>query len=304
MDGEPWVAARDATQRIAARLARVLAPPARTYEPWIVAGHVVGWIIPERVQRLLEWREVFRRGARGIELAPGLDAEADRTAALDPVAHTLSAEGALTTWRDERYAVAVTRDAPLLLALERAAARYFGIHTHAAHANGIVRTDRAWRMWLARRSPTKPIDPGLLDNLVGGGMPVAADALATLVKEALEEAGIPAEIARRARSAGTLEICRDQPEGLQRETIHVHDLELPEDFVPRNQDGEAVELRLHAADAVLEILQAADITADASLVIVDFLLRHGHVDRADPSRAALDELRHRAVLPGATAGDR
>jgi 8-oxo-dGTP pyrophosphatase MutT (NUDIX family) len=301
MDREPWVAARDATMRIAARLARVLAPPAKAYEPWIVGGHVVGWIIPERVQRLLEWDDVFRRSARGIELAPRLVAEADRTAALDAVARKLSAEGALTTWRDERYAVAAARDAPLLLALERAAARYFGIHTHAAHANGLVARDGAWRMWLARRSPTKPIDPGLLDNLVGGGMPVGADARTTLVKEAFEEAGIPGELARQARSVGTLDICRDQPEGLQRETIHVHDLELPEEFVPRNQDGEAVELRLHTPEAVLEILRGDDITADASLVIVDYLLRHDHIDRADPSRAPLAALRHRVVVPNGRA---
>ncbi|HZI83379.1 MAG TPA: DUF4743 domain-containing protein [Casimicrobiaceae bacterium] len=297
MTQDRWIAPPDATARVAARLRRVLAPPAKTYEPWSVEGHVVGWIIPDRLERLCEWREVFRRSTRGIELAPTLDTEAARTAALEDVARTLSAEDALTAWRDERYAVAPDGGGSPLFELERAAARYFGIHTFAAHANGLVGSGDRWRMWLARRSPEKPIDPGLLDNLVGGGISAASDARTTLTKEAFEEAGIAAELARQARAAGTIDICRDQPEGLQRETIHVNDLWLAEDFVPRNQDGEAVEHHLCGPGPVLSILETDDITADASLVIVDFLLRQGHIAPDDPAASALEALRHPA--PGA-----
>ena len=285
-----WIATRSATARIVERLRRALAPPARAYEPWIVEGHVVGWIIPERVRRLAEWRDVFRVGRRGVELAPALGTAASRTGALDAVARRLSAEGALTRWRDERYAVS-GGDAPLF-ELERAAARYFGIRTSAAHANGLVEDGDAWRMWLARRSAEKPIDPGRLDNLVGGGIAAGCDARATLVKEAFEEAGIEGDLASCAQGTGAVEVCRDQPDGLQRETIHVYDLWLPPSFVPRNQDGEAVDHRLCAPEEILEILGSEDITGDASLVIVDFLLRHGHVSRSDPAFGALDGLRH------------
>ncbi len=294
MPGKRWIAAPLETARIAERLRRVLAPPARAYEPWIVEGHVVGWIIPERVQRLCEWRDIFRRSAGGVELAPTLATVASRTAALEDIARALSAEGALTRWRNERYAVAADGKTPLF-ELERAAARYFGIHTLAAHANGLVGEHARWRMWVARRSPTKPIDPGLLDNLVGGGVAAGCDARATLVREAFEEAGIAGDVAAQAQSAGAIGICRDQPDGLQRETIHVYDLWLPEPFVPLNQDGEAVEHRLCMPDDILGILESDDITADASLVIVDFLLRNGHISTVDPSYAALDALRHPAV---------
>src|SRR5437763_8027100 len=207
-----WIAPRARTARIAERLRRVLAPPARLYEPWIVEGHVVGGIIPERAQRLCEWQDVFRRTTRGVELAAALDTALSRTAALAEVAQALSTEGALTRWRDERYAVAV--DGGRLFELERAAARYFGIHTFAAHANGLMGDTDHWRMWLARRSPTKPIDPDLLDNLVGGGIAADSDARTTTVKEAFEEAGIPAVLATLARSAGAIDLCRDQPDGL------------------------------------------------------------------------------------------
>ena len=69
------------------------------------------------------------------------------------------------------------------------------------HLNGIA----GERMWLARRSPTKQIDPGMLDNLVAGGISVGFSARDPLVKEAWEEAGIPAELARKAVASGTRE---------------------------------------------------------------------------------------------------
>jgi 8-oxo-dGTP pyrophosphatase MutT (NUDIX family) len=291
-----WIAPSTAIARIADRLGRVLTAPAVAYEPLVVASHVVGWVTPERAQRLARWPQLFRRRDRALELAPSLDTPEARTEALGAVARSLSAEGALTAWRDERYAVAVSAGEKALFELERAAARYFGIHTFAAHANGLVGDDDRWRMWLARRSPTKAIDPGLLDNLVGGGIAAGSDAAATLIKEAWEEAGIVETLSRRAQCVGSIDICRDTSDGLERETIYVHDLWLPADFAPANQDGEAVEHRLCAPEDVLAVLATDDITADASLVIVDFLIRHGHIAPADPGFAALDALRRPPAL--------
>ena len=293
---EKWIAPSETVAKIADRLGRSLAAPAQTHEPFAVDGHIVGWMIPERARRLARWREVFRRSAHGIELAPKLDTPQARSAALAEVARALSAQGALSAWRDERYGATAGPNGPVLFELERAAARYFGIHTFAAHANGLIRDDDRWRMWLARRSPAKAIDPGLLDNLVGGGIAAGSDAATTLVKEAWEEAGIAEPLSRRAQCAGSVDICRATFDGLQHETIYVHDLWLPADFAPANQDGEAVEHRLSAPEAVLAVLATDDITADASLVIVDFLIRHGHIPPDDPAFAVLDALRRPPAL--------
>ena len=285
-----WIAPSAAIARIADRLGRALAAPASVYQPFVVEDRIVGWVTAERAQRLAR-EAAFRTHDDRVELVPGLRTPEARTAALAEVARALAAEGALTAWRDEHYAVRAGSGQRPLFELERAAARYFGIHTYAAHANGLVGADANWRMWLARRSPTKAIDPGLLDNLVGGGIAAGGDATATLVKEAWEEAGIVPADAHRAVPAGAVDICRDQPDGMQRETIYVHDLWLPDDFVPANQDGEAVDHRLCAPPDVLATIATDDITADASLVIVDFLLRRGHIAAGDPSLAALDSLR-------------
>ena len=292
-----WMAPAPMLAALARRLQRVLAPPVETYLPLRVADRVVGLLSRERTARLRGWPAWFDVGRSGVTLAASLATPEQRTAAFAEVARALADEGALTAWRDERYAVAERPDDAPLFELERAAARYFGVHTSAAHLNGLVGGAADWRMWLARRSSTKPIDPGLLDNLVGGGIAAGASVADTLVKEAWEEAGLAADRARAALRVGEVRICRDQSDGLQRETIHVHELWLPVDFVPRNRDGEAVEHRLCARDAVLAVLATDDITADASLVIVDFLLRHGHVPRDHPSFAALEALRQPPFLP-------
>ena len=47
-------------------------------------------------------------------------------------------------------------------------------------------------------------------------------------------------------------------DGLQRETVFVHDLWLPEDFVPDNRDGEAVEHRLVSLDEAARMIARDD----------------------------------------------
>src|SRR5512143_2931275 len=281
---------------ILARLTVALAPPREPRVPLRLDGLAVGWLDHRRAARLASFRDVFDVRADVVAFVASLaDAEA-RSAALARVARVLAAEGELSAWRDERYAVARAFGAEPLFVLERAAARYFGVRTYAAHVNGVVRDGEKVSMWLARRSPAKVIDPGLLDNLVGGGVAAGQSIEATLAKEAHEEAAIDEATARGARRAGTVEICRARPDGLQRETIFVHDLELPPTFRPVCVDGEAVEHRLVALEEAARLVANAagpDVaTADASLVVTDYLLRHDLVSRAAPEYAALAALRH------------
>lgn len=263
----------DAVARIEARLSRLLAPPVGRLVQFVVDGEPVGFVTADRADRLEDFPAI-RRNADTLSLAC---APNDRTAAMAEIAGRLAHEGALSAWRDERYAVRTRFDAPALFELERAAARYFGIRTYAAHVNGLVHADDGIRMWLARRSATKSIDPGLLDNLVGGGIASGATVGATVIKESWEEAGIAAEIAAGAVNSAELTIFRQQPDGIQHETIYAHDLWLPTDWSPANQDGEAVEHRLASIADVARII-AADVapdvmTADASLVAFDCLSR-------------------------------
>ncbi len=265
--------------RMVSRLARGLAPPLLRYRPLQIDGHAVGWVADARAERLRGFAAVFRVDDHSICFAPALaNADADtRTAAVAAVATVLAAEGALSAWRNEIYACALEFGAPAWFCVERAAARYFGIETWAVHVNGLVRDDNGIRMWLARRSPHKATDPGLLDNLVGGGIAASESVSIALLRESWEEAGIGAATAGEAKRCATVSVCRERPDGLQRETIFVHDLWLPTTFVPANQDAEATGHRLVSLPEVARLIGSPagpdQVTIDASIVAVDCLLR-------------------------------
>jgi 8-oxo-dGTP pyrophosphatase MutT (NUDIX family) len=277
------------------RLGAQLAGPEHSFRPLRVGREAAGWLDDFRAERLAAFDDVFAVRADDVSFVAGLEDAADRTRALERVTRALAADGLLTAWRDERYAVAPAFEAPPWFELERAAARYFGIHTWAAHVNGLVRRDGEIAMWIARRSPTKSIDPDRLDNLVAGGIAAGQSVASTVVKEAWEEAGIAAAVAAGAQRAGTVHICREQPDGLQRETIFVHDLWLPADFVPDGQDGEVAGYRLVPLCEAALLIANDDgpdvVTADAALVMLDCLLRHGAIAPDASDYVALGALR-------------
>jgi 8-oxo-dGTP pyrophosphatase MutT (NUDIX family) len=254
----------------------------RRYRPFVVAGATVGAIDDARAARLAAFgTSVFTVRGDAVTLAERLADEPSRSSALRDVALALRAEGALPAWRDERYVIATAFGAPPLAHLERGAARYFGLRTWAAHVNGIVEEGRTSQMWFARRSASKAVDPGLWDNLVGGGIAAGLSVEQTVIKEAWEEAGIDESLARRARPAGTVDVTRAMFDGLERETIFVHDLSLTTAFVPDNQDGEAIEHRLVSLAEAARFVARDDgpdaVTIDASAVVLDYLLRRSQM---------------------------
>jgi 8-oxo-dGTP pyrophosphatase MutT (NUDIX family) len=284
--------------QIRTRLSALLARPSGRYLPLSIEDHVIGWVDDARADVLRRFADVFGRRSSDLAFNSALRSATTRTQALDRVVETLAAEGRLSGWRNERYAIAPHFGAAPLCTVERAAARFFGIRTYAAHVNGVVR-EHAKSMWIARRSLDKAIDPGMLDNLVGGGISVAANVADTMMREAWEEAGIPARISATATLTGELRVLRAHQDGLQRETIFVHDLWLEPRFEPSNQDGEAIEHRLVSiADAATLIAQDRGpdvVTVDASLVILDFLLRQDGIDPETPDGRALGALRYASL---------
>lgn len=276
-------------------LQQVLAAQAfdlREFDPFEIGADRAGWIRRESAARLRHWPEVFEFLPECIRLSPELTHEADRTAALAEVTLGLAGEGAITGWRDETYPVRIRRESAPLCHIERAAMRFFGLTAAAAHLNGYTMKAGGMLVWLARRSRSKAIDPGLLDNLVGGGIASGRDAWQTLLRECGEEAGIGLDLAARASPVETLYVCREVPEGLHREIVYSHDLELPEEFTPLNNDGEVSEFMRLDATAVLERTARGELTVEAGLVALDFLLRHRAIALPDPGiRAALDRCR-------------
>ncbi|QQC62610.1 NUDIX hydrolase [Paraburkholderia ginsengisoli] len=262
---------------------------AAAHRPFWIGAEQVGWIRSSDVPLLERWPDVFdididsdvdsgHRNAR-VTLAPTFNTVDLRSAALGSVIGALAAEGRIPGWRNETYAIRNAFDAPPLAYIERAASRFFGTMTYAVHVNGVVEyADGAPQLWIARRSDSKATDPGMLDNVVAGGIGWGFGIEATIVKECWEEAGIPEEIAARAVAGRTAHVLQSLPEGTQAEQIFIYDLALPADFAPRNQDGEVGEHRLARIDEVARWIEEGAMTVDASLATLDCLLRRRWLD--------------------------
>lgn len=205
---------------------------------------------------------------------------------LSSLNQAMRSAGLLAGWRDERFALwplqADPGRSPALGTLERAATRLWGTWTLGAHANGYVADaqGRPTHLWIGQRSATKSTDPGLLDNLIGGGVPQGQSPHETLVREAWEEAGLTPDQVRGARAVGTLDVLRDMAHGLQRERLFLYDLALDPQVQPCNQDGEVAAFHKLSVAQAVQAAAEGRMTVDAAIATLDFARRHGLLGEA------------------------
>jgi len=238
----------------------------------------LGSVAEAHLPRLRAFPDAFVETPRGLAL---LLPPAQRDARLAEIHAELRDEGLIVGWRDEAYPLRDTRGSEHGT-IERAASRFWGALTLGAHCNGYVADalGRPTHLWIARRSDSKPTDPGRLDNLVGGGVPRGQSAREAVIREGWEEAGLaPAQFA--ALVAGEIvELDCDVPEGRQHEHLHVFDLALPAGLEPRNLDGEVAWHRCMPVAEAIERASAGELTTDAALATLAFALRHGLLEPA------------------------
>jgi hypothetical protein len=249
----------------------------------MVADIHVGWVMPDFAVALARFPHVFHVDAKTVTLQPRLDSFETRSEAVAEVLDALRAEGLVPGWRNEVYAVAQGFHEEPLLVMERAATVLFGTLSYAVNLNGFVGREWETKLWIARRADSKPIDPGMLDLIVSGGQPMGISPWDNLLKECREEAGMPEALAKAAKPVGIITlvalIANQMRVGLQ----FNYDLELPEDFRPRNTDGEVAEFMLVPVSALIDRLKTEDeFSYDIALVKIDFLIRQGFIGPDDP----------------------
>lgn len=265
------------------RIAECRAGGADRFAPFWVGPSELGRVDRAFAAALRGFPDVFAVGAGGVRLAASLDGYGARTAAVAEVLETLRRGGLIPGWRGEPYPVGPAFNAPALFEMERAAVPLFGVRGYGVHMNGWLRKGGRTFMWIARRSPDKPTGPGKLDQMVAGGQPAGLSLRDNLIKECGEEAGVPAALARRARSAGTVSYRTVRAEGLRNDVLFVFDLEVPAGFRPVNRDGEVAEFMLWDIGEVMRRLRdTEDFKFNSALVIIDFLVRRGFIDADDP----------------------
>lgn len=240
----------------------------------------VGWVTRDFAARLAA-SPPMRQDRSGVRL--------DDAAALPAIARRLADAGCFR-WRAEPFDVRADPDGPILAQLDRGALPSFGVTALGVHVNGLVRRRDGLFLWVARRARDKLLDPGKLDHIVAGGVPAGLTPGETLVKEAAEEAAIPASLAGKAKPVAVIGYAMERQEGLRRDLLYAYDLELPDDFRPRAADGEVEAFELWPIERVLATVRDTEaFKFNVNLVLIDLFLRYGLIrgQEADRLRAGL-----------------
>ncbi|KAG8917030.1 hypothetical protein FRC01_002715 [Tulasnella sp. 417] len=139
------------------------------------------------------------------------------------------------------------------------------------------------RLWVPRRAKTKQTWPGLLDNSVAGGIPYGLKPMESLIKECMEEASLPEEIAKNAKTVGCASYFYQTRKGwLQPEVEYVYDLCVPppevgSQYIPKPLDGEVESFELMSVEDMIQHMRSEEFKPNCAIVLLDFLIRHGHI---------------------------
>lgn len=262
------------------------------FTPLFICGQRLGYVNQQWVERLQETESHLFTLVSGQMICHARGEYAVLSEQLEEAAVRWRDAGWLTAWRNEKF-TAMRHDGLPLFDLERAAFRPLGLTSRAVHINGLCRLPNGEvRMWVARRSPSKAVDPNRMDNMVGGGIAAGETIELALQREGWEEAGIGAARLSALSEVSLIFAVRPVVRGLHREWLHVFDLWLEHDVIPCNQDGEVAEHVLLSLAEVEALIIEGRFMIDAALAATDCLARFNYW--GDASKTVLQALHREA----------
>eukprot|EP00571_Detonula_confervacea_P001948 CAMPEP_0172320362 /NCGR_PEP_ID=MMETSP1058-20130122/40378_1 /TAXON_ID=83371 /ORGANISM="Detonula confervacea, Strain CCMP 353" /LENGTH=402 /DNA_ID=CAMNT_0013035617 /DNA_START=289 /DNA_END=1497 /DNA_ORIENTATION=- len=240
-----------------------------------------------------------------------------RTAAFDHVTNHLISSGIISRKHSDVYPISPFIKSPticsnggsengekvVLAHVNRNTAPYLGIDSVGVHLHCYVcrqgeeggdeiscknnKKPTIEGVWLAKRASTKSHHPNYWDPTVAGGQPANLSLADNIVKEAHEEAGVPAEwINKSSNGSDTmfsdhthdpLTITTAKPDGtcLKRSLYYSSDLQVPHDWTPIPVDGEVSEFKFYSMKELEEELRFGNSLRPAMRsVLLDFMMRH------------------------------
>ncbi len=243
----------------------------------LLGGHKIGWALPDACD-VLAALPGARCDATSFIFDPATDLEDAARRYWWP---TVMGGGAA-----RRSTCVTTRPARWSGGSTAARCRCSASVPRGRNLNGLVRRQDGLWVWIAKRTDTRPLDPGKLDHLVAGGVPAGFTPLETLVKEAKEEAGMSPELARQATPVGTITYAMDREEGLRRDR--------PALLRPGAAGGVRSETRRTARSrdsscgrskrALAAVRETDKFKFNVNLVLIDLFLRLGLVAEPEASK--------------------
>ncbi|XP_013384003.1 uncharacterized protein YJR142W isoform X1 [Lingula anatina] len=292
--GSPWrtaVSSSDLHPEFTGVFRLTEASSRKECRPFFIENKQVGLIRPDILAHLKPYTDVFHipysQGNDNIKvhLNPSLQTFEERSEAVEKVLLDLREKDVFKTlrgWRDEYFNIWYKFSEPPLMKMERAATCLFGVKQYGVHINGWTRhPTKGVCMWIARRSKTKPTWPNMLDNLAAGGLSSKHNIMECARSECQEEASVPNNLLDNLKPVGTVSYFYEDERGLFPECEYIMDLEVPEDFVPENADGEVAEFYLWTIQEVLEKTITSEFKSNSALIAINFCIRHGLISPDD-----------------------
>jgi 8-oxo-dGTP pyrophosphatase MutT (NUDIX family) len=228
------------------------------------------WTVNEEERKLVfHGGDTFEQRTKRMETTLRENRKKDKTSAFG-------------RWSDERFPL-YTDTGEHILDLDGSGVDAFGIVNYSCHLTAYVRTAQGVKYWVPTRSRTKMSFPGMLDNTVGGSLRSGESPLDCIVREAAEEASLPAAFTRaNIKPCGTLSYTMtrtdDGQPGCQHQVQYIYEMELPEEKVLVPCDGEAESFTLMTLEEVREALGAGRFKDNCGMTWMAFLVRHGIVN--------------------------
>lgn len=257
-------------------------PNYKAYFPLHFNEVQIGWVHHDHLEHLLQFPTIFAKQRDTLQFTDQFIRLGfrERTEKLAEFSRALYEIGFITNWRDEAYGIYYPNEdlQEALFTIERGVAPLLGFRVFGVHINGFVTPnsgDLIEKMWIAKRSKLKLIEPHKLDNLAAGGLSFGESPLETAIREAMEEANIPKALTKSLSFAGPLSYLAEFNKTIRNECIFIFDLPLPQDFSPTINDGEVEAFYcLPPSKVERSLLDGELFKPNSGIVTLHFMLRH------------------------------
>ena len=242
--------------RFRAALTRLERPILSALRPLTLFGREIGWLTQTRYDLLMDHKDLFAPAeGGGLTLRPRPQTPDQASALLRKVLDRLTDIEELKRFGSiELFPLCQTHGGRRFGTVERHVSIYLGMLGRGVHLNAVVHKKGVPHFWLAKRSDHLRYHPGLWDNAAAGGWALGQGACEAIRAEASEECGLPEAWFDRIRPTGAVSYAFSDDLGIRREQIFTFDINLPEDFTPRNLDNSVDAFELHPARDVIEDL--------------------------------------------------
>ena len=248
----------------------------REFVPLVVHDKLIGHVHHQNQEKLTESGLLDYTNGQ-LTFSKAIDTKKSRTEAVEELIVKPNLFPNMPLW-DENLDVLDRWGGEVLWIMRRGLHHLLGTRTWGVHINGYTITNDKTYIWTAKRARTKKNFPGKMDDLVAGGIPSDHTPGQTVIKEAKEEADIPPHMAAQAKPVGVLAYKKQYGPNCEWNFPFIFDLLLPDDFIPKPNDGEVESFQLLPIEKVAEIVDTSfDYKDNCNLVIIDFLIRHGHI---------------------------